>query len=130
MNRERAKQLLPIIQAFAEGKAIEVRHLTSSVWMAVSDPIWSNDHEYRVTPEPKWRPWTKDEVPKVFMARRKKKFSDVQVLVVNQSDGDVVEWTECGFTHRLLVHHLLDLLVHVHEDGSETPCGVREEPKD
>jgi len=61
MNRERAKELLPIIQAFAEGKAIQFRleglngdhswnDLLEDERMTVTFP--AEDYEYRIKPEP------------------------------------------------------------------------------
>ena len=59
MTREEAKQLLPIIQAFAEGKAIESRYIKGdkSLWYDDEDPSFDNDLEYRIKPEPKYRPF-------------------------------------------------------------------------
>ena len=57
MTREEAKQLLPIIQAFAEGKAIESRCIKGykSLWYYDEDPSFDNDLEYRLKKEPKYR---------------------------------------------------------------------------
>ena len=61
MDRERAKELLPIIQAFAEGKKVEMALFDNdgaiSEWADVFFPIWSDDHIYRIKPEPKYRPF-------------------------------------------------------------------------
>ena len=61
MNRERAKELLPIIQAFAEGKKIEMALFDGdgalSEWSDVFSPTWSDDYIYRVKQEPKYRPF-------------------------------------------------------------------------
>ena len=59
MTREEAKQLLPIIQAFAEGKAIESRCIKGdkSLWYDDEDPSFDNDLEYRIKPEQKCRPF-------------------------------------------------------------------------
>ena len=63
MTREEAKQLLPIIQAFAEGKAIESRCIKGykSLWYDDEDPSFDNDLEYRLKPEPKYRPFANAE---------------------------------------------------------------------
>ncbi len=50
MNRERAKELLPIIQAFAEGKEIERYREARNSWEKISDPDWV-DINYRIKPE-------------------------------------------------------------------------------
>ena len=59
MNRNQAKALLPIIQAFAEGKAIESRCIKgdTSLWYDDEDPSFDNDFEYRIKPEQRYRPF-------------------------------------------------------------------------
>nr|UVM92007.1 MAG: hypothetical protein [Bacteriophage sp.]UWG27061.1 MAG: hypothetical protein [Bacteriophage sp.] len=62
MNRQRAKELLPVIQAFAEGKTIESRYIKTG--MAFTEnriPSFSDDFEYRIKPEPKYRPFVDKE---------------------------------------------------------------------
>ena len=69
MDRERAKELLPIIQAFADGKKIEMASFDDdgalSEWSDVYFPKWLDwldNHIYRIKPEPKYRPFnTKEE---------------------------------------------------------------------
>lgn len=57
MTREEAKELMPIIQAFAEGKTIEWKDLV------VESPHFDCKPScYRIKPEPKYRPFkTKEE---------------------------------------------------------------------
>ena len=58
MNRQEAKELLPIIQAFAEGKKIEVR-VGNDRWTE-TDEVYggrNNDYDYRIKTEPKYRPF-------------------------------------------------------------------------
>ena len=59
MNRKEAKELMPIIQAFAEGKAIESRCIKGdkSLWYDDEDPSFDDDLEYRIKPEQKYRPF-------------------------------------------------------------------------
>lgn len=63
MNRNQAKALLPIIQAYAEGKAIESRCIKGdkSLWYDDEDPSFDNDFEYRIKPETKYRPFKNAE---------------------------------------------------------------------
>ena len=64
MTREEANELLPIIQAFAEGKTIQVRINNDSSWTDLLDTKLeiSNLYEYRIKPEPKYRPFkTREE---------------------------------------------------------------------
>lgn len=63
MNRKEAAKLLPIIQAYAEGKAIESRCIKgdTSLWYDDKDPSFDDDFEYRIKPEPKFRPFKNAE---------------------------------------------------------------------
>ena len=62
MNRQQAKELLPIIQAFAEGKEIEYYDCNNDFWIKTDTPIWKSKINYRIKPEPKYRPFeTKEE---------------------------------------------------------------------
>lgn len=71
MNRNQAKEFYPILQAFAEGKIIETRRkptadnngVTKDGWFEFNDwtemkelEYWVNV-EYRIKPEPKYRPF-------------------------------------------------------------------------
>lgn len=58
MTRKEAKELLPIVQAFAEGKTIEVR-VGNDNWVE-TDEVYggrNNDYFYRVKPNSKYRPF-------------------------------------------------------------------------
>ena len=57
MNRKEAKELMPIIQAYAEGKAIESRCIkgNKSLWYDDEDPNFDNDLEYRIKPQTNYR---------------------------------------------------------------------------
>lgn len=50
---------MPILQAFADGKAIQSRCIKGykSLWYDVEDPSFDDDLEYRIKPEPKYRPF-------------------------------------------------------------------------
>ena len=65
MTREEVKEMLPVLQAFAEGKVIECRTKPSAVkctdipndWTEMKEiGFWENT-EYRVKPKPKYRPF-------------------------------------------------------------------------
>jgi hypothetical protein len=51
MTPEQAKRLLPVIQAFAEGKKVQWRPSGRSLWSTVNTPSFHPDHEWRVEPE-------------------------------------------------------------------------------
>ena len=60
MTREEAKELLPIMQAFAEGKTIEYRE-SGGAWKVARTPTWSSCLFYRIKPEPRYRPFKTQE---------------------------------------------------------------------
>lgn len=63
MTREEVKAMLPVLQAFAEGKTIESRCIKGdkSLWYDVEDPSFNNDFEYRIKPWSKYRSFANAE---------------------------------------------------------------------
>lgn len=60
MNRTEMKSFLPILQAFAEGKEIESRE--EDKWYRVLEICNEmNPQDYRIKPEPKYRPFANAE---------------------------------------------------------------------
>ena len=66
MNRNQAKEFYPIMQAFAEGKVIECRTRVwelnkgwqySTTWKETEELKFQDTYEYRIKPEPKYRPF-------------------------------------------------------------------------
>lgn len=56
MTREEAKKLLPIIQAFAEGRTIQL--FGRDGWTDLyKDFIFDISYRYRIKPEPRYRPF-------------------------------------------------------------------------
>ena len=61
MTRDEAKQLLPIIKAFSEGKSIEFKDAYGR-WAGEVFPNFSgNPGNYRIKPESKYRPFANAE---------------------------------------------------------------------
>lgn len=65
MNRKEAAELLPIIKAFSEGKEIQkfIKNYTvgSDRWIDVNSIDTSDKIEYRIKPEPTYRPFKDTE---------------------------------------------------------------------
>ena len=68
MDRNQAKEFSPILQAFAEGKEIECRTKPGTIstsipneWTEMKEIGFWNGVEYRISPEPKYRPFTNAE---------------------------------------------------------------------
>ena len=62
MNRTRAKELAPIIQAFADGKAIEWLNPKTKRWEIATSPTWADDITYHIYTEPKLVPFTYQDI--------------------------------------------------------------------
>ena len=69
MDRNQVKQMMPIIQAYAEGKVIECRTKPSALegtdvlndWAEMKEIGYWNNVEYRIKPEVKFRPFANAE---------------------------------------------------------------------
>ena len=65
MDRNQAKEFYPILQAYAEGNVIECRTKPSAIegtdvpndWTEIKEIEFWNNTEYRIKPEPKYRPF-------------------------------------------------------------------------
>lgn len=96
MNRKEAAKLLPIIQAFAEGRKIE-RETRSwefnkgwrdeTQWEEIEELICRDTFVYRIKPEPKYRPfknaeecWQKIQKHKPFVWVKSTLFKDFALV--------------------------------------------------
>ena len=63
MTREEVKEMLPVLQAYADGKTIESRCIKGdkSLWYDDEYPSFDDDFEYRIKPETKYRPFANAE---------------------------------------------------------------------
>lgn len=53
MNRDRAKKLLPLIQAYAEGKVIQRYSPAVADWVDTEEPSFNDGFDYRIKPGPR-----------------------------------------------------------------------------
>ena len=136
MTREEAKVLLPIIQAFAEGKVIECRTKPSALskswrgmndWTEMKEIEYWNNTEYRIKPEPKYRPfanakecWAEMQKHQPFGWVKDKK--DGHHALITAVDDDTCGMSLNGNAAWSL-SEIMDLFTF--EDG--TPFGIKEE---
>ena len=60
MTREEVKKMLPIMQAYAEGRTIQF--LDGGKWFDLSESdFYKSPERYRIKPEPKYRPFKTQE---------------------------------------------------------------------
>lgn len=98
MKRERLKELLPVMQHYANGGEVEVRH-PNHCWGSTVDPAWRDDSEYRIKPEPEYVPleaedWIKDG-PWWFLAHE----DDTLPTMVIKAGTASISWLGGGMTH-------------------------------
>ena len=124
MNREQAKELLPIIQAFAEGKTVQYK--TEKEWIQTNVPtfnpyLW----EYRIKPEPKYRPFENKEECWQEMLKHQpfgwtKSISEKRFYFISKIDDN-----GCFFSNNDNVSFKTLFASDTFADG--TPFGVKEE---
>ena len=69
MDRNQAKEFYPILKAYAEGKVIECRTKPSFIegtdvpndWAEMREIVFWNNTDYRIKPDPKYRPFKEAE---------------------------------------------------------------------
>ena len=60
MTREEAKELLPVIQAYANGRKVQRR--VANRWIEMSEPTFEGKpSDYRIKPEQRYRPFKTQE---------------------------------------------------------------------
>ena len=121
MTRERAKELLPIITAYAEGKDVflEGRFI-------LEPDFTSTEGIYSIKSEPRLRPWTAEEVPDCFV-RCKGDDRPLRMRILAVSKEIVFFMDAEGFPAKRSFEFLLNGYEHS-TDGGKTwkPCGVLE----
>ena len=127
MNRQQAKELLPIIQAFAEGKTIQVQEDINWCYLGNNVDFNLSPQRYRIKPETKYRPFKNVEECWKEMQKHqpfgwvKDKEDGAYVMVTKVSDGRDDMAINGNYNWRLdgLLEHF------TFADG--TPFGIREE---
>lgn len=113
MNRKQAKEFYPIMQAFAEGRVIERRTRTwelnkgwqySTDWEKTEELKFQDAYEYRIKPEPKYRPfkdaeecWQEMQKHQPFGWIRNKKTKEYELLQRVAPKNEVIDQYACAF---------------------------------
>ena len=124
MTREQTIEAIRVMQAFVDGKEVQVRsrkwnprESLKPDWVDEELSCWNfEDFDYRIKPTATLRPWTADEVPLGAWMRFKKVIDDRSILAWTSTQRDRDIW----------------LSEREHStDGGKTwlPCGVMEEEK-
>lgn len=134
MTREEAKNLLPILQAFAEGKVIQMLD-NRSIWTDLTEreglPIGTlgeSPNIFRIKPEPKYRPfknaeecWQEMQKHEPFGWVKSKEDSTISkfMFIDSLNDDVVIIRANVRITYSELVQY------YIFADG--TPFGILEE---
>jgi hypothetical protein len=117
MNIEETKEAIRVMQAFVDGKDIEILGPVKK-WEPVNCPRWGwGDTQYRIKPTAKLRPWTADEVP--LGAWMRMSDDPKQRFLISRTD-DYIADRENWIQH---AQHSTD------SGKTWLPCGVMEEAK-
>lgn len=122
MNRKQAKELLPIIQAFAENKTVQTIN-ENGEWIncsCINFEFNSSPNSYRIKPEPMYRPfkdaeeyWQQMKKHEPFGWIRNKKTKEYELLQRVAPKNGVIDQYACAFKRWVFA------------DG--TPFGIKEE---
>lgn len=129
MDREQAKELLPIIQAFAEGRPIEFKD-SYGKWvvgetLAFNWPL----KNYRIKPEPKYRPFVNAEECWQEMQKHqpfgwvKDKEEGYKVAITKVNDNENTGFMAINGKSEWKLKELIEC--YTFADG--TPFGIKEE---
>ncbi len=126
MTKEKAKTLLPIITAFAEGRTVQWQSPTGS-WIDCNpaEEIFDKHYEFRIKPEPKLRAWAPGEVAVGAQIRVKGTIS--RGLIIGAGTNGGVFFSSDGGQRKKTREEALEFYEHS-TDGGKTwlPCGISE----
>ena len=118
MTREEAKKFLPIIQAFAEGKTIELYLECDNKWKGCFNPTFNPENKYRI--KPKYRPFKdRDECYETMLYHKPFGWVIEKENKEHFNINSIGETGVGGYTYRKAFEEL------VFADG--TPFGIEEE---
>lgn len=126
MNREQWKERLSLIQAFVDGKEVELK--VCGQWMRInaSPDFNSKLEDYRIKPEPKLRPWKPEEVPIGGVAIRHNNTQSKPGTILEITGNTIYIW-DCGRSFPVSLETLCKNYTHSLDHGKTwLPCGVLE----
>ena len=124
MTREQTIEAIRVMQAFADGKEVQVRsrkwnprESLKPDWVDEELSCWNfEDYDYRIKPTATFRPWTADEVP-------------LGAWVLEKANRER-RWLITDVHDQEFRSDLLKLYEHSTDGGKNwLPCGVVEEAK-
>ena len=136
MTREEVNKLLPFIQAFSEGKTIQSKCITDdiSLWWDDNNPTFDvNTFDYRIKPEPKYRPFKNAEECWNEMQKHqpvgwlKDKDSDLRnIQALTEKMSTIADGVYLRGINRINGWHVFEEAVKEYTFADGTPFGIRE----
>ena len=129
MTREEAKELLPVIQAFAEGKTIQYFNISEDKWCDIPSNVnvafTREPCDYRIKSEPKYRPFKNQKECWQEMLKhqplgwlRSKRIKDIyQLITIRNHEIRIFADLPLRFSRAYREYEFLD----------GTPFGIKEE---
>lgn len=129
MTRKEVKEMLPVFQAYAEGKEIEGLYKgTKSPWFKIKNMYFNEGIIFRIKPEPKYRPfknaeecWTEMKKHQPFGWVKDKKDVHHRVLITAVDDDT------CGMSLNGNAAWSLSGIMDLFTFADGTPFGVKVE---
>ena len=132
MTREKAKELLPIIQAWTEGKEIQLKSC-SGKWTDIGEneglSFRYSPSNYRIKPKPKYRPFKNQEEcwqemhkhPDFSWVKKKniKDYCSITEIYKTRSESAIVLIGDCTYT----LNEAFDVFTFT----DSTPFGIKDE---
>lgn len=130
MTKEEAKELLPIIQAWAEGKEIQFKS-RSGKWIDIEEneglSFVYSPSDYRIKPEPKYRPFKNQEEcweemhkhPDFSWVKKKNTKEYCSITEIYKTKSAIVLIGDCTYT----LNEAFDVFTFT----DSTPFGIKEE---
>ena len=134
MTREEAKELLPIMQAYAEGKTIQFRENINNMWETIIRPSFNKSPSaYRIKPEPRYRPfktqeecWNEMQKHQPFGWLKSKKNGRLR-CIGEVSWSDEFETVHIALSTSESLSRSSDSVFDEYTFADDTPFGIREE---
>lgn len=130
MNKDQTKEAIAVMQAFAAGQEVQLRHrgAPGNEWQKypASDPKWNwEEFDYRVKPQPRLRPFTAREAVEHLGHTLTNRGEQVEIGWLQQVGVSGVTAT----IHRETRFIPYDILAAHYGLYGRGPCGVIEEPQ-
>jgi hypothetical protein len=128
LDEKQLRKHWDVIRAWLDGKTIECRLNETHEWEVTATPLFHIDYEYRVKPEPKFRPWKAEEVPVGAVIKDKREDHFCRSLILGScARENTVQISHEEHTKYFSFQEAFDSWEYSLDQGKTWhPCGVQE----